>query len=627
MILDSILLSDKQFQKNLQKNNSSFFTAENTSIIQSNIKNSNSLNKTGSSRSLKNINNIKYLNSTIFTYPHKNRKKLMKLSNITSSPNTSKENFQLYLTESKNVITPQYKPKKKKRNLYRSKNKKSLPTLKCYSHWDNKYPDIFTCGDFSMKPKYLTKLYYKQNDNSNQINKIIFSNNVKDIDENKKNVDKVTIREYINNANKRNFLNYCINSKKEALEEYKKNMESQIKSLNYTISQISSYKENLEKNFDIKYNEDKKDFELEIKRGKFHCDLLKKHLLSLLRDVGALSQMIIKKQNVKKSYEKWLSFQVLVKEGIEVRTKNIIEYIEKKYGKKPIFDNYNDFDFYFKEKEDNNIRLLDKKTKINEEKDKLIKEYNYLKNDFVINNKNDNINFQEKEKILSLLKIRNRKFNNLKNNLLNKKRITISKSLQNFNTYNQENQENYIDKDKEKDIDIEKDLKMNPLGVYCFNLDKVKNITKIINCIYISILKNKIKGLNISDDTIYRINNTLLKDQKTLLQIQVIECSLNYLKSSIEDKKKDINNQQIIKGTKEIIDLYHKTIKAKLYEEERKKKLSLFMHKMEEKSKKVYFIPNKKFNKYPAGLYLKPKTFSVNKNKKNNFELFDFLYD
>ena len=492
MNMNSLLLKDKK----IQKNNSSFFSAENASTLQSNIM--NSLIKTKSNRSLNNINNVKFLNSTIFTNHHKTKRKWTKNSYITSQ-NTSKDNCncQLFLTESKNALTPSYQSKKKNKNLYRIKNnKRSLPTLKCYNHWENeKYPDIFTCGDFRIKPRFLTKLYNRQNNINNKNNQEKDNNNLNNSDENKNNFSQTTIKEYINNAKKMNYLNYCINLKKEAFEEYKKNMKSQIKSLDYSISQINNYKTNLEKNFDIKYNEDKKEFEQEITQGKIHSDFLKKKLLSLLKQVGVLSQAIIKKQNIKKSYEKWLSFQILVKDGVQLKNKNIIEYIEKKYGKTPIFENYDDFFSFFKKKEDNNIRLLDKSTKIREEMDKLRKELEYLKNNYFFNNKNNNLDFQEKEEKLNLLKIRNKQLNIIKDNMLNKKKMIISKSLKNFNPNNP-----YYNNEKYKDIDIEKDLKINPLGIYCYNIDKVRNINKIINGIYISILKNNIKGLTISED-------------------------------------------------------------------------------------------------------------------------------
>ena len=124
-------------------------------------------------------------------------------------------------------------------------------------------------------------------------------------------------------------------------------MKNQKEGLNYTITQINNLKANIEKNFDVKYNEDKKEFEKEIKTGKLYIETLKKQLLKLLKELGLLSQMIIKKQAIKKTYEKWLAFQILVKDNIVIRSKKILTYMKKKYGNEPIFDNYSDFFSFF----------------------------------------------------------------------------------------------------------------------------------------------------------------------------------------------------------------------------------------------------------------------------------------
>ena len=316
----------------------------------------------------------------------------------------------------------------------------------------------------------------------------------------------------------------------------------------------------------------------------------------------------------------------MAKEGSEPKTKNIKKYIERKYGKNEIFENYNDFLIIFSEKEQYNVKLLDEKEKLIVEKEKLSKELESLKKIYEEKNIKNIINIKEKEKILKILKNRNKELiitkNIYDNNINNiEKKMKISKSINNYNTSYGFNIK------RNRDINIEKDIKLNPLGVYYYNFEKVKDVYKMIYCIYNSILKNKIKGLYISNDIIYKIDNTISDIQKALSQIKVIEFSLNYLKSSIKDKMKDKKCQKIIKEAKEQIDLYHKTIKAKLYEEEKNKKISDFINKMDEKSKKVYFIPHKKFEKYPFDLFNKKKNESINKNHKKKYELFDFLYD
>ena len=314
--------------------------------------------------------------------------------------------------------------------------------------------------------------------------------------------------------------------------------------------------------------------------------------------------------------------QVIIKEGKEPKCQDIKEYIEKKYGKKIIFDNNNDFLIILKEKEQNNVRLIAKSEKIIEENSLLKKDLDDLNDELNKSALKTSIKIKEKEYILNIVKQRNKNLNEIKTKLTSKKSqkvIKISKSSKNYRTY--------LTSNKYRDIDIEKDLKLNKLGVFGYNFDKVNNIKKMIYCIYNSIIKNKIKGLDISYDTIYKIDNTLSKVKKALSQIKIIEYALNYLNSFIKEKMKDKTNKKIIDEVKEQIDLYHKTVKAKLYEEERNKKNEEFINKINEKKNKVYFIPKKKYDRFPFYLYNKKKDCSVNKNKNKKLELFDFLYD
>ena len=113
MNTDSKFLYDKQ----LIKNNSSFLTAENSSTIQSNIKTPVN-NNIYRNKSIKNLNDIQFLNSTIFTHPHKNKHKnkslWFKTSSVTSQ-NNSNNNVQLYLTETKDTISTTYNSRNKKK--------------------------------------------------------------------------------------------------------------------------------------------------------------------------------------------------------------------------------------------------------------------------------------------------------------------------------------------------------------------------------------------------------------------------------------------------------------------------------------------------------------------------------
>ena len=619
--------TEKKFLYNKSKNNSSIFTAENSSTIQTNKINSFN-NSIINNKKKKKISEAKYLNANIFD---KNRNQNLWIKNTElTTKNTTKNNFPLYLTEMSNYKNSRNKNESidtlSNRKAFRknSRTKVSLPTLKCFSHRNNeKYPDIFNCDDLILKPKLLTRFYYKQNKDNEDISEELFNTTNANRTHQIKRSIKESTKDYIDRAKKINLINFKINLKKEALEEYQENMKSQMLSLDYTISQINSYKSNLENNLFIKYNEERRVFDRHIIIGKQHLDNQKNELLSLLKEVSSLSQAVSKKETIKKRYEKWLAFQVLLKEGEVPKTNNIKEYLDKKYGNEPIFENYDDFFIAFKEKEDRNIRLLEREEKVINEKEEIKKEYNQLKNDVDQNQLHMELNVKEKEKVLNLLKIRNKELNNIMKGILRKNRRYISKS---FKTKYKTTIDLDIQKNKEIVID---DINLNSLGIYYYNLEGTQNIYQMINCIYLSILKNEVPKLELPHDIIYKINNQILsKPQKAIYQLKIIELSLNYVKSSINAKKNSDNNcKKLLKEIYHQIDLYHKWEKAKIYKEKQSQRFYEIFVKMEEKSKKIIFVQNRKVEKYPSDLLARKKTISVSKNKNNNFGLFDFLYE
>jgi len=616
-------------------NNSSVFTAEN-SIIQGNKISSfnNSKKFTG-----KNTIDSKYSNATIF---NRNQKDNSWLKNPElSTKNNSKKNIQLYLTETNETIIPKNRFNTSRHNetidlfsnkksyIKNNKIKLSLPSLKCYKHRKNeKTPDIFICDDLNMNPKILTKLYYKKQDSIDEVSEDLHIDpNMRRINNRIRRQFKESANDYLVKTRKINLMNYRINLKKEALEEYKENMKSQLFNLNKTISQINNYKSSMENTLFIKYNEKKRELDKEIYNGRIILDSQKNELVTLLKEVNILSLAVAKKEAIKKSYEKWLSFQILLKEGSEPETKNIKEYLEENYGNNPIFENYDDFFIAFKEREDRNIRLLEREEKVIREKDKIKEEYDEFKNYVEKNIIIADLSLKEKEKVLDLVKARNKELKGILVNLQkvnnNKKRDNLSKSSkQKYRT------SLTFDKQKRKEINIE-DITLNSLGVYYYSLEGVQNIYQMINCIYHSIMKNEISGLDLPHEIIYKIKNQILsKNQKAIYQIKIIELSLIYINSCINKRKKDDENAiKIIKETKNEIDLYRKLEKNRIHKEKEAKKAFEFMIKMEEKGKKIYFIPHKKVDNFPSGIYNRKRNVSVNKNKNNIPQLFDFLYD
>lgn len=616
-------------------NNSSVFTAEN-SIIQGNKISSfnNSKKFTG-----KNTIDSKYSNATIF---NRNQKDNSWLKNPElSTKNNSKKNLQLYLTETNETIIPKNRFNTSRHNetidlfsnkksyIKNNKIKLSLPSLKCYKHRKNeKTPDIFICDDLNMNPKILTKLYYKKQDSIDEVSEDLHIDpNMRRINNRIRRQFKECANDYLVKTRKINLMNYRINLKKEALEEYKENMKSQLFNLNKTISQINNYKSSMENTLFIKYNEKKRELDKEIYNGRIILDTQKNELVTLLKEVNILSLAVTKKEAIKKSYEKWLSFQILLKEGSEPETKNIKEYLEENYGNNPIFENYDDFFIAFKEREDRNIRLLEREEKVIREKDKIKEDYDEFKNYVEKNIIIADLSLKEKEKVLDLVKARNKELKGILVNLQkvnnNKKRDNLSKSSkQKYRT------SLTFDKQKRKEINIE-DITLNSLGVYYYSLEGVQNIYQMINCIYHSIMKNEISGLDLPHEIIYKIKNQILsKNQKAIYQIKIIELSLIYINSCINKRKKDDENAiKIIKETKNEIDLYRKLEKNRIHKEKEAKKAFEFMIKMEEKGKKIYFIPHKKVDNFPSGIYNRKRNVSVNKNKNNIPQLFDFLYD
>ena len=615
-------------------NNSSVFTAEN-SIIQGNKISSfnNSIKFTG-----KNTIDSKYSNATLF---NRNQKENSWIKNPElSSKNNSKKNLQLYLTETNEAIMPKNRIYTSRQNetidllsnkkfYIKSNNiKLSLPSLNCYNHRKNeKTPDIFMCDNLNMNPKFLTKLYYKKNESIDEASEDFHIDpNMRRINNRIRRQFKESAHDYLFKTKKINLMNYRINLKKDALEEYKENMKSQLLSLNQTISQINNYKSSMENTLFVKYNEKKRELDKQIYNGRILLDSQKNELVTLLKEVNTLSLIVTKREAVKKSYEKWLSFQILLKEGSEPKTKNIKEYLDKNYGNNPIFENYDDFFIAFKEREDRNIRLLEREEKVVREKDIIKQEYEEFKNYVEKNIKISDLNLREKEKVLDIVKARNKELKNIlvnmekKNNI--KKKTNLSKSLkQKYNTSLN------FDKQRNKEINIE-DITLNSLGVYYYNLEGIQNMYQMINCIYNSIIKNEISGLDLPHEITYKIKNQILsKNHKALYQLKIIELSLIYIESSINSRKKNDEDVKLIKETKNEIDLYRKLEKNRIHKEKEAKKAFEFMLKMEEKGKKIYFIPHKKVDNFPSGIYNRKRNVSVNKNKNTIPQLFDFLYD
>ena len=628
-------------------NNSSMLTAENSSTLPSK-KTKKKLNFHKNPM----VIDEKYLNINLFELSNNSSSLLNSKSKHFKSPsnnNTIGSNFQLYLTETRqmtnyninkknnsnisintntysnktlanilenNNLTYKQKLKKTHNNFSHDKNKNILPNIKrstfSFHYRDNeKIPSIFSCCDQHLRPKILTKLYYDQqrmlnqneNDKNNKNNKININNKIK---------IKRTVRDssmdYIKKTNEIKKYLFTLSLKNDAIKDYQENMKTQMQSLDRTLTTINSYKNNLENQFLVKYNEQLRDLDKHIVYNKKIIDSQNETLGNLQKETSTLSQLIVKKTAYKKYIEKWLAFQILIKEGKEPL--NIEEYIKNKYKNKVIFENIDELTLAFKEKEDKNIRLLINYEKGNKEKDILAK---HLK-DVIIESEGNDYNIDliiiDREKVLKNLKHRNMELSNTI------KTLEKNKSNDNFKFINNNNI-------KKKEIKMEQ----NALGVLYKPFNVNRNLFNMINCIYLMITQNNCVELKSVKNINYEILNlNMTKSKRAISQMRVIELSLNYLYSFIREiLLKDKNSKQIIKATLNKIDLYKKKVNSDKHKADEIKRLNEFMKIIEGKNNKIYYLQNKKIDHFPFGYYRERKNKNIKRSNSNKDEFWDFI--
>ena len=493
--------------------------------------------------------------------------------------------------------------------------KGSLPNIKTgftkYVH----NPPCFTCCDRQLNPKFLTHLY----------NEPFLKTIEKEFDEDNKNKKEKKIlrddkNEFLRKTNEIKRLKYEAELKKEAIEEYKENIKMQKCGIDYTISNLKSYRDNLENNFLTKYNSDIRKLEKELLILKLNNDKEKSKLNILIKEIASLRYLLIKKESTLKNIEKWLYLQIHIKEGVE--PKNLNNAL-KRYKNQLIFNSFEELNNSLINRENRNLRLMEKYNKIQKDKQKYLEELEEKEREVKTADQAINLIIPQKENILNSLKkqqnLLKTTISSLNSNIINSprnkkyKRSKSSKIKYNYN-YNPNDE-----------------LKKNGLGIL-YKPVKIKNdILHYIDCIYIGILKNNINGLIINSTLLNQVNNfNISKNKRTAIKMKIIEISLNYLISSINDKiSSDINSYNIMEKISKIIDLYHKRINGNKNKEEVKKNWDNLMKKIEEKNKKTYYLPRGKIEKYNVVSIQKRKNEEKinNKKTKKKIDIWDFLYD
>ena len=596
-------------------NNSSMLTAENSSKHSKlNIKR----NKIGISTSQK------YSNTALFENPRRDfsntigNKKSQKGIYITDVTLSKFRDTQLETKTTIETTNPSYKTHnqflKNRNKTPRRFSKNSLPNITSTSSGLIKYvanAPCFNCCDRNINPEFLIRLYNEQ---------LLYSKDSQNKEKTKK--PKKSLKEdrieFLRKTNEIKRIKYEMELKKEAMEEYKENLKMQRCGIDFTISNLKTYRDNLENNFLTTYNDNLRKLNREIYDQKMLSDKQNNELLLLKKEVSSLKYLLVKKENILRNIEKWIYLQIYIKEGEE--PKNLKESL-KKYNNQLIFDSLDELNNALAYKENRNLRLMAKFNKSENEKEKYITQL--LEHEKEAENMDDTIDLliTQKENLLKQLKKRE---NNLSktvgelNSKINGNKKKRSKNINNNKTY----LNTFFNSNE---------LKINELDILYKPIYNKNDIFEYIDSIYICIISNNIKGLSLDNNYLHQLNNhSLSRNAKALIKMKIIELSLNYLTSSINKKIiSDKNYLNVMEKTCKIIDLYHKKINGNRNRKELQNNWNNLMKKIEDKNKKAYYLPRGKIEKYNIVSIQKNQNEEKMKKKKvvKKIDIWDFLHD
>ena len=513
----------------------------------------------------------------------------------------------------------------------------SLPNLTSYSYKYITNPPCFTCCGNTRNSKFLTSLYNKQQEQhiyNNIINNMIKEKVINNCRSVKKSKKEKTFRdskyEYIRKTNEIKRFKYELDLKKEAIEDYKHNIRTQMCGIEHTINSIKSYRDTLENNFLTKYNKDLRKLERQLLDEKLNADEDNRQLNILKKEVSYLKFLIVKKESMIKYIEKWLILQIYIKEGEE--PKNLKNYLDK-CNNKLIFETTDELDGTLKFRENKNIRLMEKYNKSELEKEKYRKQLEEYEKEAENIDQTVDILVPQKENMLKSLKKRESSLKTTLTKIINeRKRIENLNSSPNKKSKSTNNSLNNINNYKNNlHHDYDSELRQNELGILYKPVKTKNNIFAYIESIYISIMCNNIEGLKVNTSLLHQLKGIgISKSKKAIVQMKIIEISLNYLISSIQKRVLSDKNGLLIKEkTCKLIDLYHKKINGRKNKLEQLNNMDRLLMIIKEKNNKSYYLPRGKIERYNVVAINKKKMEERLKNKKTKkkIDIWDFLYD
>ena len=519
----------------------------------------------------------------------------------------------------------------------------------------------------------------KKNDNKDEKYKIVYNEIVKapiwkkaaemninksvSIKKNKKiNIGaKMTIREYINKTRDIILLKNSCEIKSNRINKINETYKSQIYSINQTISSLLSAKKKINNECFDKYNSYIKHLARREDEERENCYLLKNNIASLKKELADL-EVIIKSQSDKKtSLSRWVYFQIQLKEHLKElppyyysvmdsynsdntysnvvnlfkprisHESGLISTEEKKrlieYRKRTVYDNVEEFDEAFKKMEDTNLRLISEQNKSEKELEKIKEERDTLKKEIEDEAQREINEIQNAEKKLQYVKriymrlvyekIKTENTNKAKTKINSSHRILYGNKQKLFHSLSCESL---------KVLQLEN----NNHNVFTNNVYLKKKgllYNKIFNVFTTALLLKD--GALDNDDTEDKSARVQLTNESEMLEmLQYIEKVLMIL---LDYNKSIKNNEELLpllKGIYVKIDKDNKSKKNMYQKELLRQQEEIKKKKIEERTKKVYFIPLRKVDmKYSQQLKLN----KINKTRKtidsNDLQFVDFIFD
>ena len=564
------------------------------------------------------ISYAKFSNELIF-------EKQIKNMNINQSINIKPKNNSIYLTGIGNVNDiraetiqnelPEFPDinisKKNSKKLNTKLSLDSLPYLLTNSnaYKSNQFSPIFTCCDQELQPKLLNKVLYQQKSKDSKYRLCKTVENSKKLlvkPKSPTSVAPIGAKDYICKTREMNRIKYCMNLRIESIKEYNYNIREQINSIDYTIKSLKVYKNNLENNFLNEFLIQLRTLNQITLKERLVEEKLRNKLVKLKKEIYNMLAKKRKTEINKYQIEKWLGLLVYIRERNRIDEKKIMNYINKNYKGKLIIESADEFDDFYKKKEQRNIRLIEKLNISNNEKMTLFKELKQIKQSYS-EDKDLIISILEKEKLLELLKMRN-------SELLEEKKEALR--LQDSSVYT-ENSSAMIMPNYRRN----KDKK---------NSENKINLTLIYDLIqktYDYIYSNDKECLGESQESLPVINNMMIKSTKALSQMKIIELTITALQYYKETHIE--GNEALYKKLSEEIELNHKRIKNEKYKKEEEMKALELYRKQQAKKDRIIFKSTRQ-DDYSSLVYIEKLKREAKKNTKKvkkEINIFDYLYD